>query len=48
MTARTKTRLGAGLLLAGIAMMIFGFLRGEAANVFQKAAHVCLECIGIG
>ena len=36
------------LLPAGIAMMIFGVLRGELQDIFRKAIIICLECIGIG
>ena len=36
------------LLLAGITMMIMGIWRGELDLIFQKAAVICLECIGIG
>ena len=36
------------VLLAGITMMIFGLLRGEALEILRKAIVVCLDCIGIG
>ena len=36
------------LLIAGVAMVCFGVMRGEAATVLGKAVRLCLECIGIG
>ena len=36
------------LLIAGIAMVSFGAVRGEAEAVLAKAIRLCLECIGIG
>lgn len=36
------------LLAAGVAMVCFGAMRGEADAVFAKAIRLCLECIGIG
>ena len=38
----------AALAIAAVGSMLFGFARGEAGIVFQKAIHICLECIGIG
>ncbi|MEE1320394.1 MAG: CD1871A family CXXC motif-containing protein [Acutalibacteraceae bacterium] len=39
-----------GVLLSavGIIMMVIGAFNGEAADVFEKAIRICLECIGIG
>ena len=36
------------LLIAGIAMVSFGAVRGETEAVLAKAIRLCLECIGIG
>lgn len=35
-------------LFAGIGMLGFGVLRGEAGVVLTKAIKLCLECVGIG
>jgi len=44
-----KSRLSSLLLLGmGIVMMYFGYQRGEAQVVMNKAIRVCMECIGIG
>ena len=40
--------LAAAGLIAGLAMMAAGLAGGQAQQVWQKAAMVCLECIGIG
>ena len=34
--------------LLGTAFLLYGVFSGQAASVFIKAAHICLECIGIG
>ena len=36
------------LLIAGVALLCFGIMRGEADLVLGKAIRLCLECIGIG
>ena len=36
------------ILAAGILLCVLGILRGEPADIMQKAVIVCLECIGIG
>lgn len=36
------------LLLAGAALLVFGFLTGGTADVLTKAVNICTECIGLG
>ena len=36
------------LLVAGLAFVLVGILRGEAAVVLSKALKLCMECVGIG
>ena len=35
-------------LLTGAFFVVAGICRGEAAQVWNKAVRICLECIGIG
>jgi hypothetical protein len=35
-------------LTLGIVLIILGIWRGELAEILQKGAVICLECIGIG
>jgi hypothetical protein len=43
-----QNRLGLALLGAGVILALLGLWRGEAEAVFEKAASLCLQCIGIG
>lgn len=36
------------LPVGGLAMLIWGLMRGENLKVLAKAINVCLECVGIG
>ena len=36
------------LTIAFAALFTYGAFTDEVAIVMQKAAHICLECIGIG
>ncbi|MBT9738407.1 thioredoxin [Dorea formicigenerans] len=36
------------MLIAGISMICYGAIRGEADAVLSKAIKLCLECVGIG
>jgi len=36
------------LLIAGITMISYGAIRGEASVVLSKAIKLCMECVGIG
>ena len=36
------------LMACGVLLIVLGVFRGEAEAVYQKAVHICLECIGIG
>lgn len=33
---------------AAAAAFLLGMYRGEVSEVFEKAANICLECIGFG
>ncbi|MDK2856756.1 MAG: hypothetical protein PWQ86_1969 [Bacillota bacterium] len=43
-----KNRIGPALLAGGVILALLGVFRGEAEAVFEKAASLCLQCIGIG
>ena len=40
--------LRAGLLLAAIVILVFGFFTGGTADVLTKAVNICTECVGLG
>lgn len=37
-----------GLLVAGIAILVYGFLAGGTKDVLTKAINICTECVGLG
>lgn len=43
-----QRKTGVLLIFLGIALIMFGILRGEMHTVFMKAVNICLECVGIG
>ncbi len=43
-----RTTIALAVLAVGFIMLAVGTLRGEMQIVFETAATVCLECIGIG
>ena len=45
--ARTE-KIQCALLLAAIALAVFGFVTGGTADVLTKAINICTECIGLG
>lgn len=48
MRRKIKTLLRAAGLLTACIFVIYGFARGEAGVVLNKAINICLECIGLG
>lgn len=48
MKERTKNIIALLLILLGLAALLLGIFRGEAADVLRKATMVCMECIGLG
>jgi len=43
-----KQLLKYGILFTAISFIVIGFYRDEFTIVWEKAANICLECIGIG
>ncbi len=45
-----KKRVGVQILigLTGLGFLVYGVKRGELSVILNKAANICLECIGIG
>lgn len=48
MKRKTSDGIKYAVLALGILFVLLGLWRGESRIVFQKAAAICLECIGIG
>lgn len=48
MKTRTRVIILAAAAVAAAAFIFFGVHRGEASVIFQNAAAICLECIGLG
>jgi hypothetical protein len=44
---KTRRWISYGFAALGFGLILAGLARGEAADVFHKAAVICLECIGI-
>ncbi len=40
--------IGRLILAVAVVMIVIGCFTGETNNVIQKAANICMECIGIG
>jgi hypothetical protein len=38
----------AALLILSLALLVYGASAGELTAIRSKAAHLCLECIGLG
>ena len=45
---KTRIIIAIILLVISAGLMTAGVMRGEVFAVFTKAAHICLECIGLG
>ncbi len=48
MENKTKITVRALGLAVACAFIVYGFMRGEADVVLNKAVNICLECIGLG
>jgi hypothetical protein len=45
---RTPLPFRIALAAAALAMMVSGYIWGDPVVIWQKAASICLECIGVG
>jgi hypothetical protein len=48
MNRRSRIRLGVILVCVTAALALTGYILGNPFVIFQKAASICLECIGVG
>ncbi len=48
LSEKQKSRIRLGLVVLSVVLIGLGIMQGEPATVFNKAANICLECIGIG
>jgi hypothetical protein len=47
-TMRLSPAIRIALFAAALATMVSGYLWGDPLVIWQKAAMICLECIGVG
>lgn len=48
MPDRKRKFAGGIALTVGVLLMLSGIWKGEQDTVWNKAANICMECIGIG
>ncbi len=48
MEKRANKYITVGILGIGIILVVVGVINGDPTHVMEKAANICLECIGIG
>lgn len=46
--AKRRLIITAAIFVAAVGFIVYGVYSGEASEVYQKAVHICLECIGVG
>lgn len=48
MPERRRKFAGKVVVAVGVLLMLSGIWKGEPDTVWNKAANICMECIGIG
>ena len=48
MTDKRRILITTAVLIVAAVFVAFGIYRQETLIVFEKAVHVCTECIGLG